>query len=396
MSRVMGRLEVLYVIPMFALLTNAFVSVIFLPDSGDGIQENKVLQYILIAMYFFMVVDMIRRNLFLRLISDAGTPAFLLSILAIVSSMWSFNPAFVFQKSIALTLTTIFGAYLAYSYSIQEFCRIFGIALTFVVVSSAIFIVFLPGFGIDQGDVHTGTWRGVFPQKQVFAQVLVFYMTFLFVFKNGFTKYWRWLVLSSLICLFFTRSATAMIALVFMFLILLLMRLKDRLDRRVLPILILPLFLLLSVFLLEGMVYIFDALGKDVTLSGRTFLWDIAWESIKEKPILGYGFSAYWHEFSDRIFIYLGYYAVNAHFSLIDIVLDFGFVGLVFLVSLFSLVMKFAYAKIDIDEYKFVFLFFMMVLFFSTAASIFPNPNNYVWVFIVASYFYLRDVKYVE
>lgn len=40
--------------------------------------------------------------------------------------------------------------------------------------------------------------------------------------------------------------------------------------------------------------YILDRTGKDVTLTGRTVLWDIAVGFIAERPLLGVGYQAFW------------------------------------------------------------------------------------------------------
>ncbi|MFO1017436.1 MAG: O-antigen ligase family protein [Hyphomonadaceae bacterium] len=55
-----------------------------------------------------------------------------------------------------------------------------------------------------------------------------------------------------------------------------------------------PLLLLLPEAIAFGNHFLFDTLGKDPTLTGRTFLWERADQLIARKPLLGYGFQAIW------------------------------------------------------------------------------------------------------
>lgn len=78
-------------------------------------------------------------------------------------------------------------------------------------------------------------------------------------------------------------------------------------------------------------------LGKDETLTGRTDLWYYVNICISQKPLLGWGFSAFWsalnpaaHEISAN----LGWQVPNAHNGLLELLLELGGLG----VSLFALV----------------------------------------------------------
>ena len=55
-----------------------------------------------------------------------------------------------------------------------------------------------------------------------------------------------------------------------------------------------PLMLLLPEAIAFTNHFLFDTLGKDPTLTGRTILWERADALIDRKPILGYGFQAIW------------------------------------------------------------------------------------------------------
>lgn len=83
---------------------------------------------------------------------------------------------------------------------------------------------------------------------------------------------------------------------------------------------------------------IFDALGKNTTLTGRTYLWAEGLKNGLEHPILGYGYSAfwvsgrlqaeqYWHEF-----LIPGKSGFHFHNLFIQTFVDLGLMGLLLMV----------------------------------------------------------------
>jgi len=85
---------------------------------------------------------------------------------------------------------------------------------------------------------------------------------------------------------------------------------------------------------------ILDLMGKDPTLTGRTGVWEIAIERAMERPLLGYGYRAYWtpenkkrlkptEDWSDSI--------GHAHNTYIDLMVELGFLGIVAFLFIFSI-----------------------------------------------------------
>jgi exopolysaccharide production protein ExoQ len=70
---------------------------------------------------------------------------------------------------------------------------------------------------------------------------------------------------------------------------------------------------------------------RDPTLTGRTMIWDESWKFIKERPILGYGYGAFWNEASGPMAILqqaIGWPAPNAHNGYVDLWLQLGLLGI--------------------------------------------------------------------
>jgi exopolysaccharide production protein ExoQ len=75
---------------------------------------------------------------------------------------------------------------------------------------------------------------------------------------------------------------------------------------------------------------VLEMLGKDPTLSGRTLLWAIVEAEISDRPILGWGFFAFWgpaNPLAGEIFAQLRFSVPHAHNALLEMLLEVGVVG---------------------------------------------------------------------
>lgn len=83
---------------------------------------------------------------------------------------------------------------------------------------------------------------------------------------------------------------------------------------------------------------IFELLGKDPTLTGRTELWPYVWAAIAEKPLMGWGFNGFWfpsNSIAARISDAVGWVVPQAHNGLLELLLQVGIVGSLMFVALF-------------------------------------------------------------
>jgi exopolysaccharide production protein ExoQ len=73
-----------------------------------------------------------------------------------------------------------------------------------------------------------------------------------------------------------------------------------------------------------------EMIGKDPTLTGRTELWSYLLNKIGERPILGWGFRAFWSGHNPIVWdiqAKLGWTVVSAHNGLLEALLEVGIVG---------------------------------------------------------------------
>jgi exopolysaccharide production protein ExoQ len=87
---------------------------------------------------------------------------------------------------------------------------------------------------------------------------------------------------------------------------------------------------LVFILILENKDVLFSFLGKDSSLTGRTDLWPYVIDAIMRRPMFGWGFTAFWSGLNPRsmeISTLLGWYVVEAHNGLLQLLLDIGVVG---------------------------------------------------------------------
>ena len=80
-----------------------------------------------------------------------------------------------------------------------------------------------------------------------------------------------------------------------------------------------------------------EMIGKDPTLTGRTELWAWVLDAIAQRPILGWGYAAFWspnNPAAAEISRVLQWYVPEAHNGLLEMALNVGFVGASYLIFL--------------------------------------------------------------
>jgi O-antigen ligase len=84
---------------------------------------------------------------------------------------------------------------------------------------------------------------------------------------------------------------------------------------------------------------LFNLLGKDLTLTGRTQIWTSAIESIAKRPLLGYGYQAFWLGLegeSYRVILDVEWVLAQAQNGYLDVLLEMGAAGLAIVLLVFG------------------------------------------------------------
>jgi O-antigen ligase len=151
-----------------------------------------------------------------------------------------------------------------------------------------------PEYIIDYS-AYGGAWKGLSAYKNTFGEymaVAVLLLVLVRFHRFSWARYVFLLIATSLLLL--SRSATALVCGGLSLAAIPLWRLV-RSEQRLLAYLLVALTFSLGIYGIFAFPEpLFQLLGRDATLTGRTHLWAVLLPVIANRPILGYGYAAFW------------------------------------------------------------------------------------------------------
>ena len=127
--------------------------------------------------------------------------------------------------------------------------------------------------------------------------------------------------------------------------------------------------------------------GRDPHLTGRTTLWTMSLTDIAQRPILGYGYAAFWTKTSRpaRLIREESNWedAPHSHNGYIDLTLGLGAVGLGAYATLFGTVARRAYLFFmsgDAGYRKWPLMFLSLVFLYQLTESSIVTGDNILWI----------------
>lgn len=340
------------------------------------------------------VVSLLRENILV----------FLLTGYACVSFFWSAVPEVTLRRAIALMGTTLLAVYLGARTKPHEIFRLLAWALGISIVACIIVVIFFPSCGL-QLCAGSSAWRGIYVHKNSFGRMLLLssIIWIYFVFSPRVEKKLIYLLLTvvSIVLIFLSRSMTSVIVLTSVIIALpvfLWFKLNQflRISIAVFLLEILALILLMNIFDLsysnvDDMLK--DYLGKGITLSGRTLVWQQVWQEIKRSFFLGFGYDAFWvfpGGPSTIIRSKLSYEAaIHSHNGTLDLWLELGLVGVILY---FFLLIQYAVRLIRLitsgakfSEFIFPSAFLIFFFIINFVENTVLTRNSIFWILFVAT-----------
>ena len=315
---------------------------------------------------------------------------------AAASVFWSSNPSNTLYTLIKLMGTTFFGIYLSTRFTSKEIFRFLLYVLGFGAISSLIFAIILPSYGV----MSSGEWQGIYRHKNLLGRLMVLNTIFLLLVKstslsNNLLN--KAMILLSILLVISSSSKGALIYLISLILIASVCKFFLWRDVVAIPAFLISLVLILGVtsWLLSNLEYIVvDVLNKDITLTGRSDIWEAAIEMIGRRPYLGYGYSGFWHGFngpSEYIIRVTQWPLIpHSHNGFIDLSLELGIVGLcIFCLGLLSNLFKAALraSRIKSTQALWPLIYLLSVLIFNFSESGILKENSIFWVLYVVACF---------
>jgi exopolysaccharide production protein ExoQ len=269
-------------------------------------------------------------------------------ILALLLCPVSQMPTRTISSGILLLGSILLLYYMMSRYTLAQVLELLLVLGTVAIAASIVFAIALPQYGLDLMGGHSAAWKGIFSAKNYLGNMALFFLT-VAVSYPGRTSFLRSVRVSQIIlCLAaitFSRAATAYMLTAVYIVYLVIMKALHRLRKKDYFVVCLLLLVSLStaaVVLVAWPDFLFGLLGKDGTLTGRTGIWSAAIDSIAKRPMLGYGYQAFWLGLegeSYRVILAVSWLLAQAQNGFIDVMLEMGAVGL----SIVLLVFGFAF-----------------------------------------------------
>jgi exopolysaccharide production protein ExoQ len=277
--------------------------------------------------------------------------------IAVLSFIWSVEPITTLKQVLDLIGATAFGIYLATRYTLKEQINLLCWMSIVAIALSILFAIALPKYGI-MASVHEGAVRGIYTHKNTFGRILVLgatvFLIHIFSHKNNRLIFTFFLGIA-VILLVLTRSTGALGNFLIMTTLLLIYPILRWRVQVMIPALV-ALITASSGLLwwfLSNADTLLEAVGKDPSLTGRTYFWSYLWETIEKRFWLGYGFDSFWNGLdgpSAYIWRAARWKVPDAHNGFLELWLNLGFVG----VSVFAVgyVLNLLKAIATIRKYK--------------------------------------------
>lgn len=368
-------------------------------DASSGDPRVQVVWFIIYLITFFLLAA---RWQYAVQVAARNKLLWVLVGIALISVLWSDVPDITLRHGVALIGTTAFGLYFAARYKMIEQQRLLGWALAIAAVLSLVFALALPSYGVSSGIDAQGDaqgWRGVYSHKNTLGSIMAL-STLVFLLLALTSRKRRWVAGAGLILSFglviFSNSVSGLVVCVSL---LALLPVYGALRWRI----TLAVPFLISAWLLMGGVVMWGlynaetllgALGRDITLTGRTNLWPLVITMISQRPWLGYGYSGFWEADKGAYFSFAlnGFQATGAHNGFLDLWLQLGLLGvLVFVLSfLLAFLRAAAWARLSkATEGLWPLMYLTFMLLHSVSESSILIRNDIYWTLYVATVFSL-------
>ena len=256
----------------------------------------------------------------------------LLALLAIASSAWSLDPLLTLRRSVPFALAGLFGLWFSARFSPSRQLAILRLTMIALALATIAVVLLDPSLGLDHSPGHAADWQGVFTQKNACGRIMVL-ATAVILFGERLTTPRLGALLLFLFVLAMSGSRAAWLIEASLLLLALALVIARRVGPRIRTLLALAApvkFAAVTLALVFSFHRIATLLGRDPSLSGRTAIWSHVLTFISQRPVLGFGYNAFWRGFegpSLDVATSVHFLVVHAHNGFLEILLELGAAG---------------------------------------------------------------------
>ncbi len=312
--------------------------------------------------------------------------------LAFASVIWSIDSGATLRRSVWLALTMGFGLYLAWRYEWRDLIGVVAVAFLVLIAGSFALGLLAPGIGRMTFE-HPGAWSGLWTHKNTLGGVMalgVAVLTSAAIADPHRRMLWAPGALGAFALVLLSTSKTALLA---SMLGLAIIGAGVAMRRGPVPAVLVctaagaGTVLAGAVMLLAPELLVL-AIGRDLTLTGRTDIWEASTRFVEARPWLGYGYYAFW--LAENGPAYWVRQAVmwqvsSAHSSWLELALGLGRVGVaLFALQLIATLRRGAGALFDANAGLWAPAFLAAFALYTFSESHALQANNLFWTIYVA------------
>lgn len=258
--------------------------------------------------------------------------------LAGLSTLWSIDSAATLRRVVWLTLTMAFGLYLAWRYDWAKLVTVIAGAFVVLVAGSLVLGAAAPTIGRMTAE-HPGAWAGLWTHKNTLGGIMALGVGVCAAaawVEPARRRVWLATAAGAFALVLLSTSKTALVA---SLLGLAVMGACVLMRRGPLQTILVAASALAAIVIGASVVWLapdvlMAVLGRDLTLTGRTDIWQAAAPAVAAEPWLGYGYYTFWLPENGPAYWVreaVAWQVASAHSSWLEMALGMGRVGVALL-----------------------------------------------------------------
>lgn len=315
-----------------------------------------------------------------------------LLVLAAISTLWSIDSGATFRRSVWLGLSMAFGLYLAWRNDWKSLLNILAGAFIVLIAGSFALGLFAPSIGRMTAE-HPGAWSGLWTHKNTLGGIMALGVAICAgaaIVTPERRKLWIACLLAAFALVLLSTSKTALVA---SMLGVGMIAFGTFMRRGPVHMVTAIATASVGVVTVTGIVLLAPdllvaALGRDLTLTGRTDIWEAAMRFVVAKPWLGYGYYAFWLPDNGPAYWVreaVAWQVASAHSSWLELALGLGRLGVVlFALQLAATLSRGVGVMLQREAGLWAPAFLATFALYTLSESHALQANNIFWIIYVA------------
>ncbi|MES1200945.1 MAG: O-antigen ligase [Pseudomonadota bacterium] len=313
--------------------------------------------------------------------------------LTYLSTLWSIDSGGSLRRAVWLTLTTLFALYLAWRYDWRGLLRVAAGGFALLVVGSFATALIAPSIGV-MGDEHPGAWGGLWTHKNTLGGLMAVGAPLgvaAAIVDAERRRLWIGVAFGAFLLVLQSTSKTALLA---TFLGVALIAAGAFMRRG--PMQMLATLTAFGACIVALTTLIFFApqtlvavLGRDLTLTGRTDIWEFASNYAAQHPWLGYGYYAFWLDPNGPAYWVrqaVRWQVASAHNGWLELALGLGRIGVaLFMLQFIATLWRTLAAWLNPRAGLWAPAFMLGFAFYTMSESHILQANDLFWILYVAA-----------